>query len=124
MSDPVIQQQNLRMRRGDTPTFQLTVTDRAGAPFNITNYSIWFTAKNSVDDVDPGLFQLSTTTGEIAITNGVGGIAEITPPSTSTSGFTTDRTLFYDVQLRNAALTRTYTVCQGTLQVLRDITRA
>lgn len=124
MSDPITTQQNLRMRRGDTPTFLLTVTDRAGAAFDITNYTIWLTAKNSPDDPDPGVFQLTTTLGDIVITNGPGGLAEITPPATATSAFTTDRTLFYDVQIRNAALTRTYTVCGGSLQVVRDVTRA
>lgn len=124
MSDPVTSQQNLRMKRGDTPTFLLTVTDRSGAPFVITGFGIWFTAKDSPDDADPGVFQLTSTAGDIVITNGPGGLAEITPPATATSGFTTDRTLFYDVQIRNVALTRTYTVCSGSLQVVRDVTRA
>ncbi len=124
MSDPITTQVNLRMKRGDTPTFRLLVMDRSGVPFNITNFGIWLTAKDNVGDADPGVFQLTSVGGDIVITNGPGGEAEITPPELATSVFTTDRTLYYDVQIRNAALTRTYTVCAGTLQVLRDVTRA
>lgn len=125
MSDPTLVAQQLRMFRGDTPTFLITVTDRVGAAFDISGYEIWFTAKNNKDDPDASaVFQITTVTGDIVITSGVGGLAEATPPASATSGFTADRQLFYDVQLRNAALTRTYTVAAGTLTVTRDITRA
>ena len=122
--DVVAVRQNLRMFRGDTPTFELTVLNDDDTVFDITGYTIWFTAKNLADDADPGVFQLSTTSGDIIIINGPEGVAEITPPITATNTFTTDRTLYYDIQIRLAAISRTHTVAAGTLQVVRDFTRA
>jgi len=113
-----------QMTRGDTPTWNLAVTNDDGSAFNLTGCTIWFTAKYSPADADPGVFQLSTTGGEIVITNAVGGLATITPLTTSTSGLTQDVVLYWDVQVRTPAPVRTYTVGFGTLGVRRDITRA
>lgn len=124
MSDPTIVTQQLRMFRGDTPTFQLTVLNRDLNPFDLTGYSIWFTAKRNLDDSDiNALFQISTITGHIIVTDAVGGIAQIIPPASATYSLTSDAQVFFDIQIRNAGLTRTYTVARGHLSIVRDVTR-
>ena len=112
------------MRRGDTPVWEITVTE-GGASFNLTGYTIRMTAKRSIDDSDAdAVFQLDTTTGTIVITNAAGGLAEAQPERASTSSLTTDLTVYWDVQIaKDGSPDVTYTVDNGTLQIVRDITR-
>lgn len=112
--------------RGDTPIMDLAVTQEDGVtPYDLTNHTIWMTAKRNKDDADvDAIFQASTISGAITITNGPAGLAQIVPPTTATSSLTADENLFYDVQVRNNAGTRTHTVTYGRLKVRRDVTRA
>lgn len=112
--------------RGDTPVLGLTVFQEDGVtPYDLTGHAIWMTAKRNKDDADlDAVFQVSTTSGAITITNAAGGVAQIVPPTTATSGLTADEKLFYDVQVRNLAGTRTHTTTYGRLTVRRDVTRA
>lgn len=120
-----ISQTQLEMRRGDTPVFNLSVfdPDDNNAPIDITGATIWMTAKASKDDADPGVFQISTTSGDITITDGSGGRARIVVPANATSAFTADRTLFFDVQVKLLVSSRVHTPVEGTLVVKRDITK-
>jgi hypothetical protein len=112
------------MTRGDTPPWDLVVTDADGAPFDLTGWTIYFTAKRRVDDTDPGVFQLSTTAGTISITNAAQGEATIRPLRASTNGLADEPTLFWDVQLSRAGTPDlTYTVAIGQLLIRKDITR-
>lgn len=114
----------LEMVRGDTPVWELAVTDKNGAPYDISGSTIWMTAKNNIDDTDlAAIFQLSTTTGEITLTTPLSGLAQIIPTAAATSGLTADAQLYYDIQVRTPA-NRTFTVVKGTLIVSRDVTRA
>lgn len=112
----------LTMRRGDTPIWDLAVTED-GDPFDLTGATLYFTAKASLDDADPGLFQLTNGAG-ITITDAAGGEAEIQPRRSDTNTLTADWAGFYDVQVSIAATSDTYTVDNGTLTIQRDVTRA
>lgn len=114
----------LKMTRGDTPVWNLAVTDGSGNPYDLSNCTIYMTAKTNIDDADvDAVFQLSTVAGTITITNAAGGLAEIVPLTTSTSSLTTDAQLYYDVQV-TAPGAKKFTVVKGTLIVERDVTRA
>lgn len=113
----------LTMYRGDTPQWALAVTDAAGAPFDLTGYDLYFTAKRLITDADPGVFQLAVGAG-ITVTNAAGGLATIQPRRADTSALTDDARLFYDVQLSQAgAPDQTFTVDRGELVITRDVTR-
>lgn len=115
-----------QLRRGDTPVWDLAVLDTNGDPFNLTGYTIRMTAKTDIDDTDAdAVFQLSTTTGEIVITNAAGGLATIQPERSSTNTLTTDITVYCDVQIADdGAPDVTYTVVPTwTMRIVRDITR-
>jgi hypothetical protein len=117
-------QTTLTMTRGDTPQWALAVVDADGAPFDLTGYTLYFTAKVALSDADPGVFQLTSGAG-ITVTNAAGGLATIQPRRADTSGLTDDARLFYDVQLSQAgAPDQTFTVDRGTLIITRDVTRA
>jgi hypothetical protein len=113
------------LRRGDTPIWRIVVTDYDGSPFNLAGYTIRMTAKRDVNDSDAdAVFQLSTTDGTITITDAAGGIAQAQPERSSTDTLTNDIAVYWDVQLaEDGAPNVTYTVDNGTLQIVRDITR-
>ena len=120
----------LTMRRGDTPIWDLAVVGRDGAPFDLTGYTVYFTAKRSLSDPDPGVFQLTNGAG-ITITDAAGGLAQIQPRRADTSALTEDTTLLVDVQVSQAgAPDQTFTVWPhpddwpGELRIVRDVTRA
>lgn len=116
--------QPLTMYRGDTPIWNLAVVDSTGAPFDLTGYTLYFTAKRQISDADPGVFQLTTGAG-ITVTNAAGGLATIQPRRADTNTLTEDASLFYDIQVSEiAGSLETFTVDRGTLLITRDITRA
>jgi hypothetical protein len=118
--------QQLEMRRGDTATWELTVTDKeTGSVFNLTGYTVYFTVKALQDDPDPGLFQLSTVNGAITIIDAVNGTARIKARREDTSALTKDFRGFFDVQVsKDGDPDDTHTPLSGVIVILRDITRA
>ena len=120
----------LRMRRGDTAGWDLAVVDTTGAPFDLTGYTLWFTAKRAITDADAdAVFQLTNGAG-ITVTNAAGGLAAISPRRADTSSLTEDVRLYVDVQLSSVgAPDATYTVWPsdddwpGELIISRDVTR-
>lgn len=119
----------LKMKRGDTPIWDVAVTTPDGAPFDLTGYTPWFTAKRAIEDADPGVFQLTTGAG-ITVTDAAGGLLSIQPRRADTSGLSQDVKLIVDVQLsQDAAPDQTFTVWPsdddwpGELLVIRDVTR-
>ena len=98
----------LEMKRGTSPLWTMTVRDPndldpdpLGEPVDITGYSIWFTAKHSKTDADPGEFQLTVGSG-ITILNQTTnkGQATIIPPPSATSDMTAEAELLYDIQIQ------------------------
>lgn len=115
-----------QLRRGDTPLWDLAVLDTDGAPLNLTGYTIRMTAKSDLDDADvDAVFRLSTTTGEIVITNAAAGLATIRPLRSSTSSLTTDSVVYCDVQIADdGSPDVTYTVVPTwAMRIVRDVTR-
>jgi hypothetical protein len=118
------------MKRGDTPIWDVAVTNPDGTPFDLTGYVAYFTAKRLITDADPGVFQLSVGAG-ITVTSAIGGLLAIQPPRTATNTLTEDVRLFVDVQIsETAGALQTFTVWPsdddwpGELVIVRDVTRA
>lgn len=113
------------MRRGDTPLWDMVVTQADGSAFNLAGWTIRMTAKRSPDDADAdAVFQLSTVAGTITITSAAGGLATAQPLRTATNTLTEDTGVFWDIQVaKDGAPDQTFTVDNGTLLIQRDITR-
>jgi hypothetical protein len=121
----------LTMRRGDTPIWDLAVVQSDGSPFNLTGCTVYFTAKLVITDADPGVFQLSSATAGVTITNAAGGLATIQPARGDTNTLTENTRLYVDVQVsRPGPPAETFTVWPteddypGELIIVRDVTRA
>ena len=116
---------SLTMIRGDTRFLEIAAKQADGVTaFDITNATLWFTAKVNVSDADPGQFQKHTGTGGgITKTNAVGGIARVHIEPANTEGLTADTTLVWDAQMRTTE-GYVYTLDWGSLTVERapDIT--
>lgn len=114
-------QQNLKVTRGDTTPFQYKATANGGA-FNLTGATIKLTIKVNKTDADPGVLQLTTSSG-IAIDDAAGGMATITVPATAPffSAITQDTQYVYDIQITTAG-GQVYTTQEGTFLVEMDVT--
>jgi hypothetical protein len=111
----------LSAQRADTIRLRLTIT-RDGAPVNLTGTDIWFTAKRlkNAPDAD-AVFQKSTLSSSIEITNAIAGEAVVTIDPSDTSFLEDEPRLYCDVQLKEVDIITT--VATGRLTILYDITR-
>lgn len=120
---------NLQMVKGDTPSFNLTITDAITTlAIDLTGSTIWMTAKKEFADTDAAaVFQKSTTGGGITITDAVNGLAKVTLVNGDTNlleGFFRGRVnLKYDIQIKTAA-GQIFTVARGMLEVFEEATEA
>lgn len=65
--------------RGNDRKFTIAVKDQNNAPADLTGVDLWFTAKQNLTDTDSqSILKKSTLVGGLAITNAVGGLAEVT----------------------------------------------
>lgn len=118
---PSYQDFTFEMWRGDTEVFDAAITV-GGLPVNITGCTLRFTAKRSLQDSDAdAIFQRITPT-EIVITNGPGGLCQITVASTDTASETQDVRCYCDLQLVDT-LGNVSTTATGTLHIKMDVTR-
>lgn len=110
---------DLSMTRGDTPTFDLTITDAAGDAVDLTDATIAFTAKRSIAD-SATVFQKTVGSG-VTVTNAAGGLASVLLAAGDTTALP-DRTiaLHYDVEVVESDGTKT-TVASGLLTVSPDV---
>ena len=108
---------NLVLVRGDDKYYKLTFTDSNGDAINITDWDIYFTAKNDMDDPDESaILQYHVTpTGEDAIA----GLASIHIKSTDTSELCGN--YYYDIEVRKDT-NNVFTVLAGILTFKQDIT--
>lgn len=122
---------SLELFRGDRKTFKLTctTTDVNGSTslLDLTGAKLYFTAKNSKDDVDgSAVISADSDTGSsFTTTDPTTGITllSIFPDDTDGLTITGDSvTLFYDVQVKYSA-TEIYTVSTGTLTIYKDVTQ-
>lgn len=112
------------MARGDTRTFTIPVVNPdTGAAINIAGATFWATAKRQLSDADPGVFQLTSAAGDIAITDAATGIATATIAPAKTSGLTAPATLLMDVQMKDSTGVVS-TLTTGKLTVKLDVSQS
>jgi len=112
--------------RGDTlilPVWE--ARDQRGTLIDLTNTTIWFTAKTDLGllDTAPGVIQRSTGVGGVVVIDAALGLYQVTVDPASTSYLTDDTQFIFDVQVRTLTPV-TATVKRGMLTVVRDVTRA
>jgi hypothetical protein len=115
---------DLRVKRGDSIVLAVGPVLKSDlSPQDITGHTIRFTAKARLDDADgAAVIQGSTIGGDVDITDGPAGMAEVNIPPAATAGFTSDRVLHWDLQIADPFGT-TKTLDSGKLIVERDVTR-
>lgn len=110
--------------RGDTPTFDLTLTGPDDAPLVLTGLGITFTAKRRYSDPDDeAIISHSLDDGGIAVVSADAGTATLTLAAADSEGLDDLPTLVWDIQTEDDAGT-VLTPLRGKLSVVRDVTRA
>lgn len=110
------------MRRGDTRTFIVTITDKeTGAAVDISGHRLWFTMKALKTDADlAAVLQVSAVMPSNA--DSVAGIGDLTIASTDTDGLVPGR-YYYDLQwVQPGSPPIVKTIQAGRVRVLADIT--
>lgn len=77
---------DLTLIEGNTETVKETVLDDdTGQPLNLSGKTVEFYLKAdaTVPDTDPSVVKLSTSTGEVTITDAAGGVATVAVPAQS-----------------------------------------
>jgi hypothetical protein len=115
--------QRLEVVRGDTRRYQVTVTDDAGLPVDLSGASIYFTVRkkysSSSDDTD-AVFQKSVGNG-ISISDASSGSIAIVIAPTDTRALPASLFL-YDLQV-NTGAGDVITAALGEFAVKADVTR-
>jgi hypothetical protein len=117
------------LTRGDDETLNLSVLQSpapGAAAQDITGWTIWLTAKRSLTDTDPGVFQRSTSAGGITITNGTAGLATITiiPANTTpVDNLLPGTILEFDIQGKDGS-NKIKTLSRGQFRIVGEITLA
>lgn len=118
----------LTATRGDTIRIEVACTrpdeDGVQQPIDITDSTLWFTAKKGIADADAATTTIQKTSGDgIEVLDAVAGTALITLDPADTDGLTVKTTYLADVELVEADETVT-TIASGKLVILLDVTRA
>lgn len=107
-------QGTLLLNQGNDETVSLALTQASGAAFNLTGSTVNFYIKPSALTPDSAatVIKLSTTTGEVVVTDQLGGLATVTIPASDlkipvgrfwrcdvVQGSTTKTALFGQVQV-------------------------
>ena len=108
--------------RGDTAAFRVYVTDDSKSPVNIPDWTISMKVKRPTNASDAGIITDNATTiltlsPEATESDGAG---EFTVSLTSENSESLETGDIFDVQLSDP--TRVWTVCQGSVVVLEDVT--
>jgi hypothetical protein len=115
---------DLRVKRGDSIVLAVgPVLKPDLTPQNITGHTLRFTGKSrlDLDDVQAEI-EGSTVGGEITITDGPAGLAEVVIPPAATEDFESTRVFHWDLQIADP-FGRTKTLDSGKLIVDPDVTR-
>ena len=110
---------NLAQFIGDTPAFQIPLT-WADAPFiPNNNWSLIFTAKAHATDLDANALIQKTSGAGITVTGSTASVAMVPQDTQGLS----PATIVWDVQAVNTSTGAVCTVAQGSLNLVRDVTR-
>lgn len=101
--------------RGDTKKFNISARDSDGQAFDLTGYTMTFTAKSDVDSDDAGA-EIQVDAVVSSVSSGVGAFTLVPSDTAVAIG-----DYFYDVQISDGA-SNVYTLVTGTLTVTQDIT--
>ena len=114
---------NFNYYRGDTFQFIIRPKDGNGDPFPLDAYSVPPAGANftisSARGPNPAFTYNAT-----AVVNPVDDIVTCTISPTTGRNLTTNRTWFYDVQIKDSASTNVFTLLTGQITVTDDITGA
>lgn len=110
---------NLKAERGDTFIKILYFKDGSGAVIDITGWTIYFTIKDNIDDIDADAIVSKTITEHDDPTNGK-SIVLLTASETNAL----DGDYVYDIQFKKDDTGGTvYTMMQGEISFSKDVTR-
>jgi len=108
--------------RGDTIPFSFEFKEADGSPMDISDMVIYYTMKLDIKEDVLGPNDLQSSATFPADTNSMNGLGELRVLPTDTEKLLPDRAYAYDFQLVGG-VDEVYTVGQGTVSVLRDVTQ-
>lgn len=110
--------------RGDTILLDAICRRRDSSIIDLTGASLWFTAKNAIEDADVDAVFQKTDSDGIVVTDAAGGAVDITidPEDTEDLG---DEEVVLQCDLQVKELDGTIsTVARGSLRISPDVTRS
>jgi hypothetical protein len=107
----------LEIKRGDTKTYTLTFKKDDGTLIDITGYTIFFTVKTKIDDVDNDAVIKKTITTH---SNPTQGETKIELSSTDTNQEA--KSYVFDIQIKTN-LTEIITILEGMITITKDVTQ-
>ena len=110
--------------RGDTAAFRVYVTDDTKAALNVTSWTKSMQIKRPiVEQTVPEMTDAATLITNVTPTiTGSDGVGEFTVKLTSTQTNLLETGDLFDIEIKDA--TRIWTVCQGSMIVIEDITNS
>lgn len=108
-------QTNLEIKRGDTKTYTLTFTNNDNILINLTGYTVFFTVKENINDVDSLAKISKTITTHSAPTIGVTELVLSATENNLVGHY------LYDIQVKDP-LGEIETVQEGIITFTKDIT--
>ena len=108
----------LRIVRGDTIPFNLTITDTDDLPVNITGFTLFFTVKEDIADDDANAVVSISQTSH---TDPANGLTSLVVPSATTELLSAGE-YYWDLQIKYAdgSIQSSY---PGVLTVVADVTQ-
>ena len=104
---------NLSITKGDTSTFNITVKDSDGVIFDLNGYTMTFTAKNNIDDIDA---EADISSVGVIADPALGiGVISLSPEDTSIDS----GEYRYDIQISDGT-NNVHTVVKNSLLIITD----
>jgi hypothetical protein len=110
--------------RGDTAAFRVYVTDDTKAALNVTAWTKSMQIKRpTVDQLVPEMTDSATLITTVTpASTGADGVGEFTVKLTASQTNLLETGDLFDIEIKDA--TRIWTVCQGSMIVIEDITNS
>lgn len=107
--------------RGNSELYELTITDSAGNPIDLTGCTIWFTMKVDPNDSDSDAAIQKIVTEHSDPTHGK---TKVNLTAVDTRNLAPNKSYFYDFKYKNASGDVVKTLLEGRVKVLQNITQA